>query len=160
MRFLIRQIPACLLVGGVYTNYTQTLGDHIYSLTSDAKGFTGSVQQQQAATAAVESQATRAARYQLLFECSAGVRVITTLHHSGVHPATKVIAIVGIDDIDHQDVHCTLYNSKGSAYDGKEAVGVKVSLASVKPNEVWHWPDGYGAPAQLQRAAKFVRPHP
>ena len=92
----------------------------------------------------------------MLFECSAGVRVITTLNHSGVHSATKVIAIVGIDDIDHQDVHCTLYNSKGSAYDGKEAVGVKVSLASVKPNEVWHWPDGYGAPAQLQRAAKIA----
>ena len=141
-----------MVIGGVATNYSQALGGNIYSLTSTAKGFTGSVRQQKAATSTTEPEAIGAAQHQLIFECSAGVRVITTLNHSGVHSATKVIAIVGIDDIDHQDVHCTLYNSKGSAYDGKEAVGVKVSLASVKPNEVWHWPDGYGAPAQLQRA--------
>eukprot|EP01047_Picozoa_sp_COSAG01_P073106 COSAG01_NODE_11817_length_1853_cov_13.852971_1_plen_146_part_00 len=145
-----------MVIGGVATNYSQTLGGNIYSLTSTAKGFTGSVRQQKAATSTTEPEAIRAAQHQLIFECSAGVRVVTTADNDGSQ--VTVIAVVGIDNVAHQDVRCTFYNLR--LY-GEEAVGIQVSLASVKPNEVWHWPAGYRAPpAQLQRAAKFVQPHP
>ena len=130
------------------TNFSQRLGDNVFAQTLGDGRFAGSVQQVTSQASPYRQPATR----RLIFECSAGVRVVTTV-------GGAVIAIVGVDDVPHQGVRCTIYSARGDGGSRGDG-GIGVSVASVKPNEVWSWPRGFGAPAELQRSSKFVRPHP
>jgi hypothetical protein len=139
--------------GGVVSACTQVLGDHTYTLSSNATTFTGEMDGV------------------TLFTASAGVRVVTDL-------TGTVIAVVGIDTVTHT-VSLTLppaavvvvgaaaVPSPSSSLSSSSDLLTSAAAAAasphsfrimVKPNEVW----AVGvdtAPPKLIRSAPFTPPH-
>ena len=107
------------------SRYNQTLGEgRLFSLVSDSLTFSGSL------------------NGKLLFTCSAGVRVVSD-------PSGAVVAVVGIDDVRHNNVQLTLSGLADEA-------AMVIELPSVRPNEVWIVKSGAAA---LGSSAPFVAPH-
>jgi hypothetical protein len=117
--------------------YNQTLGDISYSLVADAAAFSGYVSRGSTDHVCVFKS------------CSEGVRVVSRAVGTGGSPPA-VTAIVGIDSITHHHVSCTVCTTGGN---------VQVTIAAVRPNEVWTFPDGFSKPAVLHSSAPFTKPH-
>ena len=118
--------------------YNQTLGVNRFSLVADASTFSGFV------------SAGSAPRVCVFKSCSQGVRVVSQAAGTGATPPV-VTSIVGIDNVTHHDVTCTLCTPRGEE---------QVAIVQVQPNEVWTFPHGFSKPAVLHSSsAPFTTPH-
>ena len=118
--------------------YNQTLGATRFSLVADTSTFSGFV------------STGSAPRVCVFKSCSQGVRVVSRAAGTGGSPPV-VTAVVGIDNVTHRDVTCTLCIPGGE---------VHVAIAQVQPNEVWTFPNGFSEPAVLHSSsAPFTTPH-